>query len=219
LISCNALIFDLDGTLIDSSDGVVDAVNYSLRQVNALEQPPDRIKRFIGFPLAQMYPHFTDHPFDELHSHFQVRAAETIIKSTVPLEGVDQAIRLLHSRGMRMGIATTKIRRHLDEIVDKFGWRPMFDSLVGGDEVSDVKPAPEAFILALRRMGARAGDTVVIGDTINDVLAAKAVPMRVIAVRSPYGGLDELAASNPDYLVSSLTEVLPLLGVNGREKQ
>lgn len=211
MIACHALIFDLDGTLIDSSEGVVDAVNYSLRQVGAAEQPPERIKRFIGFPLAQMYPHFTDHPLDELHAHFQKRAAQTIMPSTVKLSGVDDTLKTLQSRGFTLGIATTKIKRHLDAIVDKFGWRPFFSSLVGGDEVTAVKPDPEAFVMSLERLGLAPSDAVVVGDTINDVLAAHAVPMRVIAVESPYGGRDELLASDPDHFVGSIAEILTLL--------
>jgi len=211
LIACRALIFDLDGTLIDSSEGVVDAVNYSLRQVGAAEQPPERIKRFIGFPLAQMYPHFTDHPLDELHAHFQTRAAQTIMPSTVTLDGVDDTLKTLYSQGIKLGIATTKIKRHLDAIVDKFGWRRLFSSLVGGDDVTAVKPDPEAFLKSLENMGMVAGDAVVVGDTINDVCAARAVPMRVIAVASPYGGRTELLASGPDYYIGSLAEILDLL--------
>lgn len=213
---CTALIFDLDGTLIDSSSGVVDAVNYSLRQVGAPEQPPERIKRFIGFPLAHMYPHFTDHSVDELQAHFQVRAAKTVMQSTVMLDGVDGVLKILRSRGLKLGIATTKIKRHVDGIVDKFGWRPLFDSVVGGDEVKQVKPAPEAFLLSLQRLGVTAEQAIVVGDTINDVLGARAVPMKVIAVESPYGGRAELAASGPDHMVSSLADLLPLIEASGR---
>ncbi|NOY89065.1 MAG: HAD hydrolase-like protein, partial [FCB group bacterium] len=67
------LIFDLDGTLIDSSEGVVEAVNYSLRQVDEKERPSDEIKAFIGYPLKTMYTHFTQVPFEKLYPYFQER--------------------------------------------------------------------------------------------------------------------------------------------------
>jgi len=205
------LIFDLDGTLIDSSDGVVEAVNYSLRMVRAPEQPPERIKRFIGFPLSIMYPHFTDVPVAELHRHFKVRAAETMVASAVSLDGVDGTLRDLRGLGRGMAVATTKIRRHVDGILDKFGWRTLFDAVVGGDEVEHVKPAPDALRLVLQRLGADPRDALVVGDTINDIEAARAVPMKAIAVESPYGGRAEVEASRPDYAIKSVADLPALL--------
>ena len=207
----NCLVFDLDGTLIDSSAGVVDAVNYSLRMMDRPEQPPDRIKRYIGFPLEQMYPDFTDAPVDQLYHYFQKRAAETVVSSTVPLDGVAEALEVLNKQGFRMAIASTKIRRHVEGIVTKLGWSHLFEALVGGDDVAEVKPAPDAFRVALERLAAASDQTLVVGDTINDIQAARAVPMRVIAVESPYRERSELVAAQPDYLIESLRRLPSLL--------
>ncbi len=205
------LIFDLDGTLIDSSDGVVEAVNYSLKKMNQPEQPPEIIKTYIGYPLSKMYPDFTDAPLDDLYRHFQVRAAETVVASTVPLAGVVEVLHDLKERGFTMAVATTKITKHINGIIDKFGWRGYFSALTGGDEVSQVKPDPEAFRLTLSRMGVESGETMVVGDTVNDVLAAKAIPIAVTAVHSPYGGLERLLASKPDHFIEGLVKLPGLL--------
>lgn len=201
------LIFDLDGTLIDSSEGVVDAVNYSLRQTGQPEQPPERIRAFIGFPLDVMYPEFTDAPIGELYHHFQIRAGETVVDSTVALPGVEDALAALSSAGYRMAVATTKIKRHVDGIMEIMGWRSLFEATVGGDDVQHVKPAPDAFILAMSRLGAIPSDSIAIGDTINDIAAAQAVPMRVVAVTSPYGSSEEMLALKPDHHLGSVAEL------------
>jgi 2-phosphoglycolate phosphatase len=205
------LVFDLDGTLIDSSEGVIEAVNYSLRMMHQPEQPPERIKRFIGFPLSSMYPHFTDAPVSELHRHFQTRAAETIVASTVLLDGVDDTLRALNRVGLGMAVATTKIRRHVESILDKFDWRELFDVVVGGDEVEHVKPAPDALHLVLQRLKAKPWEGLVIGDTVNDIEAARAVPMISVAVESPYGGRTEVEASRPDFFIKSVADLPSLL--------
>jgi HAD superfamily hydrolase (TIGR01509 family) len=207
------LIFDLDGTLIDSSDGVVDAVNYSLRRMGADEQPPDRIKSYIGYPLSQMYPVFTDAPVAELYAHFRVRAADTVVASSVALEGVDQTLRELRRSGYQMAVASTKVREHIEGIVAKLGWGDHFRILIGGDEVDRVKPDPEMFRVALTRLSATAGESLVVGDTINDILAARAVPMKAVAVNSPYGGREQLQASEPDHFIERITD-LPALLIN-----
>ncbi|MBU0983943.1 MAG: HAD-IA family hydrolase, partial [candidate division Zixibacteria bacterium] len=79
-----------------------------------------------------------------------------------------------------------------------------FAALVGCDEVEHVKPAPDAFHLALRRMGAEAADALVVGDTINDIYAAHAVPMIAVAVEPLYDGRDELLSSRPDYMIADV---------------
>ena len=116
------IIFDLDGTLIDSSDGVVEAVNYSLEQMGEKQRTPKEIKLFIGYPLYKMYPHFSDKPFKELYSHFQFKAADTVVASTVVLDNVENNLYRLKESGYSLSIASTKIRKHISGVIDKFGW-------------------------------------------------------------------------------------------------
>lgn len=205
------LIFDFDGTLIDSSLGVIEAVNYSLRQMGQSQQKPEAIKAFIGYPLEMMYPHFTNVPVEELRKHFQTKAAETVVSSTTTLPGVKQTLQELENRKYRMAVATTKIKRHVDGILEKFGWQNLFHAATGGDEVEKVKPDPSILRLTLERLNADPSETLVIGDTINDVLAAKAVPMKVVAVASPYGGQEKVIAAKPDFFIKSINELLALL--------
>lgn len=216
-MNVRTIIFDLDGTLIDSSDGVVEAVNYALRQVGEPERSPEIIKPYIGYPLETMFADFTDVPVTELRHHFQVCAVDTVVSSAVLLDHVESTLSELHRRGHRMAIATTKIRFHVDGIIDKFGWRDLFAAAVAGDEVPRVKPDPDAFLLALERLQSRAAESLVVGDTVNDVLAAQAVPLRVVAVRSPYGGGEKLAALQPDFFINDLPELVTVLDALEKE--
>ncbi len=205
------IIFDFDGTLIDSSDGVVEAVNYSLRQVGEPEQPPEIIKQFIGYPLSQMYPTFSNTPVPQLYRLFQQKAAETVASSARALPGVETVLEQLRDEGYRLAIASTKIRMHIDKIVDKLGWTELITAYAGGDEVEKVKPDPEILKLTLSRLDGVAVETLVVGDTINDVLAARALSMRVAAVESPYGGRQKLLETNPDFFMGSISELSALL--------
>ncbi len=210
-MTVQALIFDLDGTLIDSSEGVVAATNYALRQMGQADQSPETIKRYIGFPLKQMFADFTTASADKLYDHFQVKAAETVVASARALDGVDEVLAELDRRGLRMSIATTKTRSHLDGIIAKLGWANYFPSSVSGSDVSAPKPDPEAFSLALHKLNCRAESALAVGDTINDILAARRIPMRVASVPSPYGGHEAVAALRPDYMLNHLEDLLRLL--------
>lgn len=205
------IIFDLDGTLIDSSDGVVEAVNYSLIKMGESPQPPEKIKPFIGFPLSTMYPHFSNVPLRELYYHFQIKAAETVVASTVILPGVSEILDELISNGYILSIASTKVKPHIEGIIKKFKWGNIFRVFSGGNEVEKVKPDPSIFIMTLDRLQADAEEAIVVGDTINDVLAAKGVPMRVIAVKSPYSDEEVLKNSKYDYYIDSITRLTGIL--------
>ena len=207
------IIFDLDGTLIDSSEGVVAAVNYSLKQMGEREQSPEAIKPFIGYPLAVMYPHFSDKPLNELYAHFQRKAKDTVVASTVVLNNVDTTLRQLHEMGYKLAIASTKVRPHISGIIEKFNWQDLFDCYTGGNEVKQVKPAPDIFVETLRRMNARPEQTIVVGDTINDIKAAIASALPVVWVRSPYQApiAEEETGVAADYMIDTLPELHGIL--------
>ncbi len=205
------LVFDLDGTLIDSSEGIVQCVNYSLRTLKQAEQHPDNIKRYIGYQLREMYAEFTDAPLDELAALFREKALEVMVPSAIALPGAAVVLGQLHRSGYKMAVASTKIREHIEGIIAKFGWQDHFVTTVGGDEIPNQKPAPDAFVEAVRRMGGKPDESMAIGDTTNDVLAAKAVPMRVCAITSPFEQRSKVEAVGPDLWIEHLAELPGLL--------
>ncbi|RKX23469.1 MAG: hypothetical protein DRP51_00230 [Candidatus Zixiibacteriota bacterium] len=206
----NNLIFDLDGTLIDSSEGVIISTNYALTSIGEKDRTPDEIKNFIGYPLETMFNNFSDKSYSEFWNYFQEKARETVVASTVPIGRSGYVLKELYNRGYKIGIGTTKIRVHIEKILDKLNWRKYIIAYVGADDVTNVKPAPEAFIKAMALMGAGCSDSVVIGDTVNDILAARAAGLPAIAVKSIFGGDGKLKKSNPDMLIENLEELLDI---------
>lgn len=205
------VIFDLDGTLIDSSIGVIAAFSHAFTKAGLSLPPDDQIRAFIGYSLETTFAHFTDFSPVLLKGYFREKAIETIVSSTIALPGAEEALMQIRAEGCRTAIATTKIVANIEGILDKLGWRKFFDAYAGGNEVQCVKPDPEQMWLVLKRLGADPGHTVVIGDTINDVLAAKAVPMKVIAVASPFESREKVISARPDYFVESVREVPDVL--------
>ena len=204
------LIFDLDGTLVDSSAGVIGATNYALRSIGESARKPDEIIRFIGYPLKEMFEAFSRGSYDDFWKYFQEKAVELMAASTVPIGNADNVIRRLHARGYKIGIGTTKLSIHTNSILDKFNWTDLISAIIGADDVETVKPDPEAFIKVMKLMHADASDSIVIGDTINDVFAARAASMPVIAVRSIFGRDGDLERSEPDLLIDNLDALLDI---------
>ncbi|MCP4704593.1 MAG: HAD-IA family hydrolase [candidate division Zixibacteria bacterium] len=204
------LIFDLDGTLIDSSEGVVASTNYALQSMGETIRTPDEIRRFIGYPLEEMFASFSDKSYNEFLRNFQNKAKEVMAVNTVPIGRAEDVLETLYNRGYRIGIGTTKIRLHIRGILNKLNWDKYVIGYIGADDVANVKPAPDAFIKAMAIMDADSSNSVVIGDTINDIIAAKSAGIPTIAVKSIFGGDGELKESDPDRLIDNLEELLDI---------
>jgi len=205
------LIFDLDGTLIDSSEGVVEATNYALEQMGEPVRPTDEIVKFIGYPLDKMFAAFSNKSYDEFWKFFQIRAREAVVGRTIPLDGSDKVLNELFQRGYRLGIGTTKIRIHIEKIMAKFDWENLIIAYAGADDVSRVKPDPEVFNMVLSLMKAEPNETIVVGDTENDVFAARSAGLAVVGVKSNFGSSEALVKSNPDLIINNLGELLTIL--------
>jgi HAD superfamily hydrolase (TIGR01549 family) len=209
------LIFDLDGTLIDSSGGVIEATNYALEIMGEPVRPPEEIKRFIGYPLDTMFKAFSEKSYEEFWKYFQEKARASVIGQSLLLDGSDETLRELDRRGYRLGIGTTKIRIHIEKIIAKYDWGNLIAAYAGADDVKRVKPDPEVFNMVLDMMHAGRDETLVVGDTENDVHAARAAGMGVVGVRSTFGSSEALEKSEPDLIIDSLHELLAYL--RGRE--
>lgn len=206
----NNLIFDLDGTLIDSSEGVVISTNYALESIGDKAREPDEIKQFIGYPLEEMFDSFSNKPYPEFWKYFREKAKEAVVASTVPIGRSGEVLKELYNRGYRLGIGTTKIRIHIEKILDKLNWQKYIFAYVGADDVTHVKPAPDPFIKAMALMESDSSNSVVIGDTVNDILAARAAGIPTIGVKSVFGGERKLIESNPDRLINNIEELLEI---------
>ncbi len=201
------IIFDLDGTLIDSSVGIIEATNYALTRSGQPRRTDDEIKRFIGTPLEIMFAEFTDQPFERLSQLFQEKASESVVSSTVVLESVESVLIELQGQGYTMALATTKIKKHVDLILEKCSWHSVFAATVGGDEVENQKPAPDSFLLAMKRLNCDPALSIVVGDTENDVYAAQRASLKVITIDSDCGSPEATALSSPDYHLKTIAEL------------
>ena len=189
----SALIFDLDGVLIDSTAGVVDATNYALKAIGKAPRSAQEVRRFIGSPLPVMFEEFAPGiDFEEIiRPHFRKRALEVITVSSSLLPGATETLHQMRKAGFLLGIGSTKIRPHIQGIVDKFNWGELVSSFSGADEAPP-KPAPDIFLKTAGRLGKEPEEVLIIGDTANDTIAARAAGMSVVTIESDLGDRETL---------------------------
>ena len=214
MISANVctVIFDLDGTLIDSSDGIVESANYAFEAMGFRSRNREEIVPYIGYPLEDLFAAFGDGDYAEYLRLFRERGNRAVVEASRALPGADKIINTLYERGVTLSIGNTKSRAMTGRIIERLGWKRFISAYSGADDVTEVKPHPEQFIKLLEILRADPSRTLVVGDTINDVLAAHGAGMKIAAVPSPYGRNGELEQSGPDYMLSDLEELAGLVG-------
>jgi phosphoglycolate phosphatase len=186
--SLKAVIFDFDYTLADSSEGVVECVNYALRGVGLPEANADEIKSTIGLPLPEILVRLAgrknSYMCDEYVALFVEKADEVIADSTKVFDFVPDVMSYLKERGYALGIVSTKFRYRIETILRREGLLHFFDVIVGGEDVSRHKPNPESLNLAIRKLGLPKKKLIYMGDSVTDAKTAKRSGVSFIAVLS-----------------------------------
>jgi pyrophosphatase PpaX len=207
------VLFDLDGTLIDSGAMIVASMRHAATTVLGREIPDEQLKAAVGGPglVAQM------RALDEARVHELVQAYrlhnEPLHAELESCAGIEDALDVLRREGRRLGIVTAK--RHATirlafEVLPRL--EDSFDVLVGADDTARHKPHPDPILLALERLDAAPAQAAYVGDSPFDIQAARAAGVAAVAVA--WGGIhatERLAQERPDALVHSAEELLGVL--------
>lgn len=220
-----AVLFDLDGTLIDSAPDLLAALDHVLddRGLAACDRQilREHVSRGAGGLLAAGLPGWTDWAEaerDRVREQLLDFYAEHFWESSVPFAGIEELLAQLQHRGISLGIVTNKISRFAEPIVAQAGWADHFGCLVTGDRVSRPKPHPEPVLSACRALRVSPGRTLFVGDDRRDVLAGAAAGTGTIVAAWGYLPAGERPGSwNADAVIASPAELIELLGSQGGE--
>jgi pyrophosphatase PpaX len=206
------VLFDLDGTLIDSGPLILSSFQHATRTVLGREIPDEALMANVGGHgiHAQM------REFDEEQANELVRVYRehnsTVYRAVLAFPGIESVLRQLQSEGRRLGVVTVKGRATVDVTFEVLPLRGYFATVVTADDTERPKPDPEALLLALERLGTDVADAAYVGDSPFDIRAAKAAGMLAVAVA--WGGihpLSRLEAERPDHVVDAPQELLDVL--------
>jgi pyrophosphatase PpaX len=206
------VLFDLDGTVIDSGAIILASMRHAAREVLGVEVPDEQLMAAVGGPglEAQMQALSPDRA-DELVTVYRAHN-EPLHDELVCCAGMDDVLVQLKDDGRRLGIVTAKRRQTVELAFARIPIEHLFETVVGGDETKKHKPDPEPLLLALDRLGAAPGEAVYVGDAPFDVKAAKAAGLYSVGVT--WGGIharERLEAEEPDALVDTTEELLGVL--------
>jgi phosphoglycolate phosphatase len=190
-----AVLIDLDGTLIDTAPDLAEAANRMRADFGLPALPAARVAQYVGKGADVLVHRSLTDRMDGQAAPEQFALARAAFmrhyhavngEASVVFEGAPQALTRLRERGWHLACVTNKPREFTMPLLQKADLAELFDAVVCGDEVQHRKPHPQILLEACSRLGVAPGQAVMIGDSVNDALAARAAGMRVVLVESGY---------------------------------
>ncbi|GAB3077239.1 pyrophosphatase PpaX [Intrasporangium mesophilum] len=207
-------VFDLDGTLADTINLIVESYQHAFRSILGREEDPAVIRSWIGRPLISAFRDHSPEHADELYETYLAWNADNTERLIRGYDGVREVLRDLAESGVHVGVATSKRRESAQQAMDLLGLSEFVEVLVAMEDTERHKPDPTPLLLALQRMGRSSNDSVYVGDAVVDVLAGKAAGMDTIAVTWGAGLPEALHGVRPTAIATSADELRgALLGV------
>jgi len=182
------ILFDLDGTLIDSTDAIVTSFNYALQKHGYKIPAKEKITQNIGHPLSEMFSRLgvSTQDLNEVITSYKLKYRTISKQMTSFLPKAKEAIQLARSYG-KVAAVTTKTSKYSKEILEHLGVREYFQGIVGFEDVQHHKPHKEPILKALQILKTQDFKSVyMIGDTQLDILSAKNAKVNSFAVTSGY---------------------------------
>jgi phosphoglycolate phosphatase len=215
----HAVLFDLDGTLIDSAPDLAGAGN-DMRAARGLAALPfeqfrpmvgSGARGMVGIAL-QIGP--ADADFIALRDEFLLRYEQRMTKQTQVFDAMRPVLEALHAQGMPWGIVTNKAQRFTEPLVRALGLHARAATVVSGDTTPHAKPHPAPLLEAARQMKIEPQHCIYVGDDLRDVQAGRAAGMGTVAAAWGYLGIGEpIATWGADHVIESPARLLHLLAM------
>ncbi|MBP3477821.1 MAG: HAD-IA family hydrolase [Lachnospiraceae bacterium] len=213
----DTVVFDLDGTLLNTLEDLADSVNYAMRQYGLPEHTLEEVRAYVGNGVAKLIersiPHGTDHPYyEQILDSFKTHYALHCEDKTCPYEGIMELLSQLKEQNFRMAIVSNKFDGAVKKLNKKY-FNRFISVAIGESATVQRKPAPDTVYQALAELNADASQAVYVGDSEVDRQTAANVPMTCISVTWGFRTREQLLESGASdaCMIKTPQELLPLL--------
>ena len=222
------LIFDFDGTLIDSVPDLADATNIMLSQLGLPTYPLQTIEKWVGNGARLLVERALSGSVDvdDKLTLTDVEAAEQLFfeayaahdaSKTVAYPDVDSGLKQLQDAGFTLALVTNKPIRFVPNILAGLGWTPLFDMVLGGDSLPVKKPDPAPLLHVCKTLKFGINQAFMIGDSINDISAGKNAGIDTIGLSYGYNYGKDIRESQPNKVFDTFADLLTWLLKNKSE--
>ena len=216
------LLFDLDGTLIDSVPDLIDSVNYTLDKIGLSKFDDDIIRSWVGNGAAILVQralsgdiNIDDNLDQNLYKKaldiFMEHYSKNLSNHTVVYDGVKETLEKLIEDGYILAIVTNKPDQFVQEILEDVDLLKYFTIYIGAGVTKKRKPDPQPLLYVVDKLGTKIENCVMVGDSSNDIIAAKKIDMDSIGVTYGYNHSQDISTYNPTIVVDHFKDILKYL--------
>ena len=217
MIHC--VIFDLDGTLLNTLDDLCDSTNYALKQFGYPERTLDEVRHFVGNGVKKLIeraiPDGINNPdFEECLRVFKEHYAANMYNKTAPYDGILELLKELRLKGIHTGVVSNKFDSAVKQLCKKF-FGDLVQVAIGENEEKGVrkKPAPDSVFKAMNELKVSIEEVIYAGDSETDVQTAKNAEIDCIGCAWGFRSKDILKHEGAKYIIDSPQEILKIVGV------
>lgn len=211
----NTIIFDLDGTLLNTLEGLKNSTNFALKKFDCPEITLEQTRSFVGNGVRKLIeraiPNGEKNPdFEKCLNTFKEHYSKTMYQKTVAYDGIEDMLTELKKRGIKTGVVSNKFDTAVKELCKNY-----FDGLiiVAIGESPDVrkKPAPDSVLKAMEILGAKPENTLYVGDSDVDIQTAKNTNLKSVGVTWGFRDRELLEEEGADFIINTPCELLELI--------
>lgn len=210
----NLIVFDLDGTLINSLEDLADSANHILTQHGFPIHPVDAYRYFVGDGVRKLIERIlpmeerTDARIEQCRQEFVAYYKVHMEDKTSVYKGITELLTELKKRRLKVAVATNKVHIAVKPLMEKYFPGIQFDSMIGQREGVPVKPAPQIMYDILKETGCEPSETLHVGDTATDMQFAHNAGITPVGVLWGYRPLEELQEAGARYIIEHPLELL-----------
>ncbi|WP_216831243.1 pyrophosphatase PpaX [Alkalihalobacterium elongatum] len=209
----DTLLFDLDGTLINTNDLIISSFLHTLEHYFPGEYTREKVIEFIGPPLVDSFQGIDPDRVEEMITMYREHNLSNHDLLLQEYEGVFETIERLHKEGFKLAVVTTKRKSTAIRGLEVTGLDRFFEVIVAIDDVEKVKPDPEPLEKAMAALKSTAETTIMVGDSQYDILGGKNTGTATAAVAWSIKGEAFIRSYEPDYILEDMRDLLKIVGV------
>jgi pyrophosphatase PpaX len=210
----NTVLFDFDGTLMDTNQIIIESWQHTFRTVEGKERPLESIISTFGEPLfvtmEKLLPQVTVEEGAAIYRGYLKKNYTELIS---PFPGMVELVKELKQQNYKTGLVTSRMKETTRQGLDQFGLADYFDCVITCEDVVKHKPDPEPIYIALERLSAKKSETIMLGDSIFDILCAKNAGVKSVLVSWQMSLTEEdiMGPDGPDYTIEKAEDLFAIL--------
>jgi phosphoglycolate phosphatase len=214
------ILIDVDGTLVDSVPDLAYCVDEMMKRLDRPTHGEAKVRNWVGNGVerlcrralvGQLDGEPSDEEFARAYPIFLALYAENTSKRSILYPGVREGLDYLQSQGYKLGCVTNKAAQFTIPLLKDLGVHDGFEVIVCGDDLPEKKPHPMPLLHAAEKLGVTPGQSLMVGDSMSDVKAARAAGFQIICMSYGYNHGQDIRDSEPDAVIDSLAELKGLL--------